>query len=214
MSEPPLRTGPDGPETHPRKTGQARLDLALALSAVFISGVSLFVAIEHGKTERDLVAANSWPFLRPALSNDSGADHDLEFGFSNGGIGPAKVKTYEVFYHGAPVATPLDLLRRCCGLSDDPATIKKQINGAFVTSAASDQVLRPGEALIAFQLRKRVADPRLTDRFNDTLRELKFRACYCSVFDECWTTNLVSTAVTPVKGCPAPRAPFDPNARE
>jgi hypothetical protein len=217
MNEPPVRVGPDGPDAHPPKTGQNRLDLALALAAIFISGVSLYVAIEHGRTERDLVAANSWPFLRPANSNDYGPDHDLEFGVSNGGVGPAKVKSFEVFYQGAPVTDPHDLLRRCCGLSTDPAVIKRQISNAFVTSALENQVIRPGEDNIVFRLRKSTADPGLTERFNQTLRgvgrggPLSFRACYCSVFDECWITNLMSTEVTKVKACPTPRVRYDPS---
>ena len=211
MSEPPVRLGPDGPDAHPRKTGHNRLDLALALSAIFISGVSLYVAIEHGQTERDLVAANSWPFLRPAISNDFNSDHDLEIGVSNGGVGPAKVKSYQVFYQGARVANPYDLLRRCCGLSTDRAMEKSQINNAISTSKVDDQVVRPGEAIIAFQLRRKVAEPQLVDRFNETLRELTYRACYCSVFDKCWTTTLMSTDVTAVGTCPAPKVHFDPN---
>ncbi|HEY2481970.1 MAG TPA: hypothetical protein VGI30_07220 [Caulobacteraceae bacterium] len=217
MNEPPVRVGPDGPDPHPPKTGHARLDLVLALSAIFISGVSLFVAIEHGKTERDLVAANSWPFLRPATSNDYGPEHDLEFGVSNGGVGPAKVKTFEVFYQGAPVTDPHDLLRRCCGLSTDPVVMKHQINNAFVTSAVEDEVIRPGEDNIVFRLRKSAADPQVAQRFDQALRgftqrgPLSFRACYCSVFDECWTTSLTSTDVTRVKVCPAPRVRFIPS---
>lgn len=211
MSEPPAFPGPDGPDARPRKTGQGRLDLALALSAIFISGVSLYVAIEHGKTERDLVAANSWPFLRPAIDNDYGPGHDLEIGISNGGVGPAKVKSYEVFYQGSRVTDPFDLLRRCCGLSTDPTAEKKQINNAFSTSRVDDQVLRPGEANIVFRLKRKFAEPRLAERFNQTLRVLAYHACYCSVFDECWTTNLMSTNVERVKVCPRPKVGFDPN---
>lgn len=213
MSEPPLHAGPEGPHAHPRKTGQARLDLVLAISAVFISGVSLYVAIEHGKTERNLVAANSWPFLRPAVSNEWGADRDLELGFSNGGVGPAKVKFFQVFYHGTAVTTPDDLLRRCCGLSTDPTVARRQVQNAYVTSAADEQVVRPGEELVAFRLRSHVADPSLVSRFDDALKQLTYQACYCSVFDECWVTRLESTSVTPVKVCPAPKVRFDPNGR-
>jgi hypothetical protein len=41
----------------------------VSVTAIFISAISLFVAIQHGKTERDLVAANVWPFPRAILSN-------------------------------------------------------------------------------------------------------------------------------------------------
>jgi hypothetical protein len=213
MTEPPLHAGPEGPHAHPRKTGQARLDLVLAISAVFISGVSLYIAIEHGKAERDLVAANSWPFLRPAVSNAWGADHDLEFGFSNGGVGPAKVKSFPVFYHGVAVTNPDDLLRRCCGLSADPAGARRQVQNAYVPSASDEKVVRPGEELVAFRLRSHVADPRLVSRFDDPLKQLTYRSCYCSVFDECWTTRLQSTSVTRADVCPSPKVRFDPNGR-
>jgi hypothetical protein len=208
MSEPPVRVGPDGPDAHPRKTGANRLDLTLALAAIFISGVSLYVAIEHGKTERDLVAANSWPFLRATVSNVYGPDLSLAVGYSNGGVGPAKVKTYELFYRGVPVPTALALLQRCCGLASDPARIKQQLARSLLTSSASEQVVRAGEDNPVVQLRRDAPDAALLPAFNQALRELTFRACYCSVFDRCWTTNLTTTDVTPVKVCPTPKVPF------
>ena len=207
MAEPPLHVGPDGPHAHPRKTGQARLDLVLALSAVFISGVSLYVAIEHGKTERDLVAANSWPFLHQTLSRSADPDGDLTFGYVNVGVGPAKVKAFEVLYDGAPVASMRDLLRRCCGLTAEAA--KNPIPG-LETDAAVERVLRPGEMATIVALHRPKADPQLASRYSEAMRHLSFRGCYCSVFDECWTTTLLGTEATPVKICPKPATPFDP----
>src|ERR1700761_2477293 len=104
MPHPPIESGADDVSAQPRHTGNGRLDLVLAVSAIFISAVSLAVAIEHGRTERDLVAASSWPFLREILSNESGTSPDsaVAFGVSNGGVGPAKVESFEVFYKGRP----------------------------------------------------------------------------------------------------------------
>src|SRR4051812_31961149 len=99
LSEPPVETGADDIQARPRRTGVGWFDLVLALSAIFISAVSLAVAIEHGRTERDLVAASSWPFLRALISNSYG-DGEARFaaiGVSNGGVGPAKLESYEVF---------------------------------------------------------------------------------------------------------------------
>src|ERR1700704_6133355 len=64
----------DAPEAphqhHPAHTGRRWLDISLALSAMFVSVVSLIVAVEHGHTmERmadantKMVEANSWPFI-------------------------------------------------------------------------------------------------------------------------------------------------------
>jgi len=207
MSEPPVHMGPEGPHAHPRKTGQARLDLILAISAVFISGVSLYVAIEHGKTERDLVAANSWPFLHQTLSDPVDPDGDMTFGYMNAGVGPAKVKSFEVLYDGAPVSSVRDLLQRCCGLSAEDAA--KPIKG-LSHDVTVERVLRPGEVATIVTLNRREADPRLVSRYHDAMLHLSFRGCYCSVFDECWTTTLLGTEATPVKTCPKPATPFEP----
>src|SRR4051794_2539487 len=57
-------------EPHLHKTGHQWVDWIVAFSALFISVVSLGVAILHGRTMEKmaeanarLVAANSWPFL-------------------------------------------------------------------------------------------------------------------------------------------------------
>jgi hypothetical protein len=98
MSGPPVHVTPDDVHAHPRKTGHARFDLVMAICAIFISAVSLFLAIEHGKTERDFVAANSWPFRREILSNDDHANKGvISIGLSNGGVGPAVIRGLELF---------------------------------------------------------------------------------------------------------------------
>ena len=50
-------------------TGRRWLDLTLALSAMFVSLVSLAVAVHHGNAMDRLVAANSWPFLMYSTDN-------------------------------------------------------------------------------------------------------------------------------------------------
>src|SRR5438309_775601 len=115
MSEAPVDAGLDDVRPAPRRTGRFGFDAIVSISAIFISAVSLFVAIEHGKTERDLVAANVWPFLREIRSNGYGAESGIAIGYSNVGVGPAKVRRFEVFYRGQPVSSDVDLLRKCCG---------------------------------------------------------------------------------------------------
>ena len=52
MSEAPVEASVDDVQPMPRKTGRAHFDVIVSLTAIFISSVSLFVAIQHGKTER------------------------------------------------------------------------------------------------------------------------------------------------------------------
>jgi len=208
MSEPPVTVTPDEVHAHAHKTGRPRLDLIIALSAIFISGVSLVVAIEHGRTERDLVAANSWPFLRAVLDSGHNDGRDIAVGVSNGGVGPAKLKSLELFYDGAPLSSGRDLLRRCCGLGATAQAIRQQLPKAFSWSLVDDSVLRPGEEVAVVEVHRLPEAPEIPDRLAASMLKIRFRACYCSVFDECWTSDLRSTQTRRVRECPAPEHPF------
>jgi len=212
-SEPPVEAGPDDIQARPRHTGHRWFDLVLALSAIFISAVSLAVAIEHGRTERDLVAASSWPFLRAVLSNGGGGapgEDSVVIGVSNGGVGPAKLESFEVFYRGAAASSGNDLLRRCCGLGPSDSDVSRQLAHARHFEITDHTVLRPGEARGAFGVR-RGSD--VGERFAASLTELRFRACYCSILDQCWVSNLRDTHTEPVKACAEPKVRFDPIGR-
>jgi hypothetical protein len=210
MNQPPVQVSGDEVHAHVHGAGRSKLDLIFALLAIFISAVSLFVAIEHGKTERDLVAANSWPFLREILDSEYGTQNDAAIGVSNGGVGPAKLKSFEVFYDGLPVTSDLDLLRHCCGLKNE--TIKAQIPEGIVMSLVDETVLRPGEDSPVLRVHRLKSAPEVPDRFVASLQHMRitFRACYCSVLDECWRSDLRSTRTQPVRACPAPQHRFDP----
>ncbi len=80
MSEPPVQVA--GSEVQPsvRKTGAPKLDLVIAFVAIVLSVVSLAVAFENGRTERNLLAASSWPFVRQIVTNQYGDGHDAAIG--------------------------------------------------------------------------------------------------------------------------------------
>lgn len=213
MSEAPVETAVEDVQPKPRRTGIRHFDVITSIAAIFISAVSLYVAIEHGRTERQLVAANVWPFLREIRSNSSGPNGDLAIGMMNVGVGPAKVRSFEVFYRGRPVSSGLDLLRKCCGLPADPVGVKSQLPRGFYYSTADNSVLRPGEADPVLKIYRVPAAMDVPNRFGNALSALSFSACYCSVLDQCWRSNLQSIQVQPVKECRAPEHPFDPNGR-
>jgi hypothetical protein len=213
MSESPVDVSGDETRASARKTGRPNLDLIIAISAIVMSAISLFVAIENGISQRDLVAASTWPFLREIQSNDYNESHDLAIGFSNGGVGPAKIKSFEVFYKGISVSSGLDLLRKCCGLSVDATTATRQLPGGFNYSIADETVLRPGEDNPVLRIHRAPAAPDIARRFSAALDDVSFRVCYCSILDECWTSDLRSTRTTAVRECPTPARKFDPNGK-
>lgn len=209
----PVETGAEHVHVHPRHVGFRWLDLSIALTAIAISAISLGVAFEHGRTERELVASNAWPFLREFRSNGDLKDQQIGIGLSNGGVGPAKVRSLEVFYRGAPVGTPVELLRRCCGLGPDDASFRRQLPGGFNWAVADGIVLRPGELNVVFRLSKTPGNAAVYDRMNGAIREIRFRACYCSILDQCWRSDLRSIDPLPVKSCPAPAHPYRADGR-
>jgi hypothetical protein len=48
---------------------------------------------------------------------------------------------------------------------------------------------------------KREGQEALWDTFNTLRFELRFHACYCSVFDECWVSDLTTVSPQPVEHC-------------
>jgi len=213
MSERPIEAGVDDIKPAPRLTEFRHFDVIVSLTAIFISAVSLYVAIEHGKTERQLVAANVWPYLEQILSNDYGAGNDrtVAIGFSNAGVGPAKIRSYEVFYHGRPVSSALDLLRKCCGLPADAAGVKTALPRGLYFATADQTVLRPGEQYPVVMVYRMPSALDVPNRFRAALSQLRFRACYCSVLNQCWRSNLQSISSEPVRECSAPQHPFIPS---
>jgi hypothetical protein len=210
MSEAPVEAGVDDVQPVPRKTGRGHFDVIVSLTAIFISALSLYVAIQHGKTERDLVAANVWPFPRAILNNGGDPDGMIKIGVSNGGVGPAKVRSFELFYGGHPVSSGLDLLRRCCGLPNGIAAVKTVLPRGYYFSIADETVLRPGEENPVLQLNRKSA-PQIGERLAAAVPHIGFRVCYCSVLDQCWIGDLRSTRTQPVGECRPPEHPYAPN---
>jgi hypothetical protein len=213
MSEVPVDAGVGEITPAPRKTGRPHFDVIASVAAIFISAVSLYVAIEHGKTERELVAANVWPFPRAIRSNGYDSKGSTAIGVSNGGVGPAKIRSFELFYRGQPVSSGLDFLRKCCGLASEPKAVKAAFPNGISTSVVDESVLRPGEDNPVLRVPRSVTVPAITTRLAQVsvLTQVTFRVCYCSVLDQCWISDLRSTHTQPVSQCTPPQHPYDPN---
>lgn len=187
---------------------------ALAIGAIVIAAVSLWVAFDTERTnrelvasERQLVAANSWPFVQIG-ENDFAPNGTpgITLLLMNQGIGPAKLETFELFWKGKPQSGPEGFIKTCCklpGAKDFAVTI----------SSTHGTVMRAGSILnfIAFATTPDSAAG--VSALRSGLRNLSFRYCYCSVFDECWLIDRsfgkpADLSPTPVKVCPIPPAPY------
>ena len=218
------------PHHHHHATGHRWLDLALPISAFFVSIISLGLAIIDGQAmERmadanaRLVQANSWPFLQYVTGNqDDKGNLVINLGVHNAGVGPAKIESFEVLWQGQPVKSGVELLERCCGFTEaapkTPAPAQKPGSVAQKVAAA-ERASRSGisssfvSVMEAHQQVNFVVLPltaktaKVWSRLNAVRLQVQTRACSCSVFDECWTTDLRALTATEVKSVPAPRVP-------
>jgi hypothetical protein len=199
----------------PRGAPRHWLEYVSTFVAVIISVVSLWVAIESEQANRQMVAASSWPFLQVGSSNvDSTGRSTLLFSITDTGVGPAKVRPVEVFYKGRPYDTAVDLIRACCkpDFKKTPPSTPEPSDEAFITGGTAGTVIRAGEsrAFITYGLGPHTAPVwHALDHARD--RDITFRICYCSVFDECWRNTLTGrNELDPVRvdKCPVPPVPY------
>jgi hypothetical protein len=191
-------------------TGHHWLDLTLALTAMFVSFVSLGVAIHHGRAMDRLVAANSWPFLTYSTDNEDAEGHQhIALRIDNAGVGPARIETFEVWWNGEPVSSADELLRRCCMADNQPPITSRMARSMdLAVGLVAPSVLRAGGEQNFISLRLTDANDAVWHRLDVARLRIQMRACYCSVFDECWETNLRQTSTREVRSCPAVKVPF------
>jgi hypothetical protein len=193
------------------------IDLIIALSALFVSAVSLWVGVRTENANEQLVSASTWPYLQVVVSNaESTTKLDLQFEVQNTGVGPAKIESFEVFWRGRPYRSAIDLLTACCGYKVVLATSPDAKNHTPVlTGTVQGIVLRAGDT------EKFIEYPLGTDNLGvwsalDKNREqMSYRICYCSVLNQCYRNNLHSERYIggqlhpeEVSSCPIPAVPY------
>lgn len=205
---------PEHPHQHSAHTGHRWLDIVLALSAMFVSLVSLVLAIGHGRTmERmaeanaRMVQANSWPFVAFETHNvDDHGNADVRLVLRNQGVGPARIQTLEMWYDKQPIASPLELIKACCETT--PAERAGAGKTIWTTGLSAPSILRAGDHSDFFSAPRAKDNGDLWAKFNVERDKVTVRLCYCSVFDECWIGSGVTTEATSVASCPVPKMSF------
>jgi hypothetical protein len=195
---------------HPHGTGTRWLDVTLAVAATIVSLVSLGLAIHSGHAMEKLVAANSYPYLQHDRSNMSskpmpGTDrfrNKVEFGFTNNGVGPARIEWVQLTYKTKPMADLGELVDACCsGLGRDANAL--DMRGNIV-----GDLVRPGASLSLFTWDEPEKPNPLFRALYQHMDDIDISYCYCSVFDECYAKPAKSRRPTPVEQCEPPAVTF------
>jgi hypothetical protein len=193
---------------HPTHGGRRHwLDWVVPICALVISFISLMLAMIHGQAmERmadanaRLVKANSWPYLEYSTGNMDERRSQIELRIGNVGVGPARVKSFALFWNGQPVADHNQLLARCCG-AQNGSTLHMLID------QVGGRVLPARETVSFLTFPHDAANESIWQKLDKERVNVTARVCYCSVFDECWIGDIGmkgSSAQRPVDQCPVP----------
>jgi hypothetical protein len=196
--------GPDVEHHHHHHTGHRWLDVVLGVSAVFISLMSLVLAIQHGKAMERMVEVSSWPYVavQNANANPDGSPRFVVW-ITNSGVGPAKVESVELFYDGVAQPGARSLIRAMLKINDPNRTIH------FLQSDVVGTVLPARERLNLFDLLPGQVSPEEYQTLREQSSKVEARICYCSVFDECSVADQrLDRRPKPVKVCPVPKTMF------
>jgi hypothetical protein len=189
-----------------RKTGHRMADLAVAFSALFVSLCSIGIALHHGRTMQRLVEANSRPFIQITTSGGHpAADSTLSKVFtiliSNPGAGAARVERFSVLVDDKPVKDIGEGLLRLAGL---PADTKEELAvlGPMIYTEVAPSYLKAGSEQVVLSWPRTAVNATVWDKDAAAGSDrVKFEACYCSIFDECWIENSHRFRPTAVGSC-------------
>lgn len=186
------------------------IEYVATAGALVVSVISLWVAIATEKANQKMVDANyrmvaaaSWPFLQLNSSdNDDDGKRRIALTIENAGVGPAKIQSLEIFWRGKAYGSSKALLKACCA-TPGTTTFPKR------TAPIVGMVMHAGGQRQFLILDPTPATESMWKTFDEVrYQELSYRACYCSVFDECWISDLTKLHAQPVKACPRPATPY------
>jgi len=143
-----------------------------------------------------LVVANTLPLLDVDVENNMNLKNGayLHLSLKNSGVGPAIIDRFEIRYKGVSYDSPFGpkgLLNAVFAGNAQPRFIEDaSVSGAILPAREAIRVIEiPIASAKTLQLLQ-AAEP-----------DIKMKACYCSVLDECWVTNFDHKRPQPVKEC-------------
>ncbi len=144
----------------------------VAFSAIFVSLCALAVSIYQAKIMRETQKATAWPFIEILPSNSQAGS---TLGIFNKGTGPAIIRSVSVMLEDEAYQSWDDVF--------ETALQGEKIH--YTWSTVYGRVLAPNDEVMAVQLTREDAV-----KVGAVLGNFSFEICYCSVYDDCWTTTL------------------------
>lgn len=172
------------------------MQTVLAAAGIFTGAVALYAALNEADAVRKQQQAMVWPDVlvgssfRPEPAPGGGAPvQAYSLIVVNSGIGPAQIRGVRITVDGQAQPRWRAVL---AALDESPPDYSYDLmSGRTLLSGQRVEVLTVADDTIARSLRTKI---------NDQSR-LTIEACYCSVFEDCWTVGFF-TRPEPVNACP------------
>jgi hypothetical protein len=174
------------------------LDTVLSVSAAIVAVCALVVTTYQTKIMREQQRASAWPRLD--LTNTTGP-HLYARVVRNVGLGPALVRNVQVTLDGRSMRDWDDVSAGLFGADYGRVFAADTALRASKSDVRRGIVLLPGASIEQLRLEGgSVPDTVLRAVFSGRLR---WSACYCSLYGDCWKTNSwASTDPLPTRACP------------
>jgi hypothetical protein len=178
------------------KTGRSHIDAIAAATAIVVSFASLYVAWRQTSLMQRQLEASVWPSLSYETDNSlEDGKAEITFSLQNSGVGPARVRSLEVSFRGAPLTGGLALLHACCVAPGEQAKARPSITFAV------GRVIPAGQKIAFLTVPQLGDDDPLWRKLNDARFEIDGRVCYCSALDQCWTVGFHDPEPTSTPSC-------------
>jgi len=182
--------GPDTAGSAAASRG-VRWDALAAIIAALVGLLALCVSAYTAYIQHQQVRAQVWPYLE--AGNDDGNRAIFVY---NKGVGPAIVKSAQVFIDGKPQTSWADVLT-ALGLPPHQ----------YVQSTLNPDVISPGEQVRVIGFHD---DEHWKPFRSAALDRMTMNICYCSTLDECWMYSdqhpvgykAIAQLVHPIDRCP------------
>lgn len=169
--------------------------LLVGVPTLLISLVVAYGTYVQARATQRMQQAAAWPFVAYGTSNyDAAGRHSIDLSLANNGVGPAVLGPVEVRYGGKAMVTATDLLRACCGYRGGAMQLG--------TAPLANAVVRPGERISFVTFADVASNARLFAALERERWKIDVRACYCSIFDDCWIVRGVQGKPAQVAACP------------
>jgi hypothetical protein len=197
-------------------TSKHWLDRAMPFAVIILSLASLYVALHTGRTMEGLVAQNermvraaSTPILTFDSGNagDEALENELNMSVRNVGTGPARISWMEMSIAGKKFHSVAGVVNYAAALPDVSAklTTIPKANFPYTTGSTSPGILSANDEamILKWPLPKDPYGRTIWNAVDELRGQISVKACYCSLFEECWESAMAGDIPVPVKSCTA-----------